>query len=149
MTKTELVQQEMFAAMKNKDTERKAALSMLLSALKAKAKDKQSPLTEEEENEVIRKEIKQTIETWESAPETREDIIEDCKLRVAVMSEFAPKGMSEPEILSTIQKVVRQLNIEKPTLKDKGIVMKHLMPLVKGKADGSLVNKLVSEFLSG
>ena len=110
---------------------------------------KQSPLTEEEENEVIRKEIKQTIETWESAPETREDIIEDCKLRVAVMSEFAPKGMSEPEILSTIQKVVRQLNIEKPALKDKGIVMKHLMPLVKGKADGSLVNKLVSEFLSG
>lgn len=149
MTKTELVQQEMFAAMKNKDTERKAALSMLLSALKAKAKDKQSPLTEDEENEVIRKEIKQTIETWESAPETREDIIEDCKLRVAVMSEFASKSMPETEIRSAILKVIRELKLEKPAPKDKGAVMKSLMPLVKGKADGSLVNKLVSEILSG
>ena len=137
MTKTELVQQEMFAAMKNKDTERKAA------------KDKQSPLTEDEENEVIRKEIKQTIETWESAPETREDIIEDCKLRVAVMSEFASKSMPETEIRSAILKVIRELKLEKPAPKDKGAVMKSLMPLVKGKADGSLVNKLVSEILSG
>lgn len=65
MSKTKEVQQQMMAAMKAKDAERKAALSLLLSALKAKAKDKREDLTEEEENAIIQKEIKQTRETME------------------------------------------------------------------------------------
>ena len=71
MSKTKEVQQQMMAAMKAKDAERKAALSLLLSALKAKAKDKREDLTEEEENAIIQKEIKQTRETMEAAPADR------------------------------------------------------------------------------
>ena len=58
MSKTKEVQEQMMAATKAKDAERKAALSLLLSALKAKAKDKREDLTEEEENAIIQKEIK-------------------------------------------------------------------------------------------
>jgi uncharacterized protein YqeY len=58
MSKINEVQQQMMAATKAKDAERKAALSLLLSALKAKAKDKRADLTEEEENAIIQKEIK-------------------------------------------------------------------------------------------
>ena len=70
MSKTALVQQEMIQALKNKDTQRKESLSLLLSALKAKAKDKRADLTPEEEDAIILKEIKQTKETLESAPQT-------------------------------------------------------------------------------
>ena len=65
------VQQQMMAATKAKDAERTAALSLLLSALKAKAKDKREDLTEEEENAIIQKEIKQTREAMEAAPADR------------------------------------------------------------------------------
>jgi len=74
MSKTKEVQQQMMAATKAKDAERKAVLSLLLSALKAKAKDKREDLTEEEENAIIQKEIKQTRETMEAAPADRDDI---------------------------------------------------------------------------
>lgn len=70
MSMTKEVQQQMMAATKAKDAERKAALSLLLSALKAKAKDKRADLTEEEENAIIQKEIKQTREAMEAAPAT-------------------------------------------------------------------------------
>ncbi|BBF45197.1 transamidase GatB domain protein [Lachnospiraceae bacterium KM106-2] len=146
MTKIEQVRAEMVTAMKEKNKPRKDALSMLLSVLKNKAIDKRADLTEEEENEVVLKEIKQTQETLDTAPAERTDIIDDCKYKIEVYKEFAPKFMSEDEIKATIQSVLDKLGITAPTAKDKGKIMKELMPLVKGKADGKLVNQLVSTF---
>ena len=137
-----------FPAMKNKEKERKESLSMLLSALKNKAIDKRADLTEEEEYAVVKKEMKQTQETLDLAPADRTDIIEQCRARLAVLSEFAPEEMSEDAIRAVIQEVAASLGLENPTGKDKGKMMKELMPKVKGKADGALVNKLVGEFLA-
>ena len=95
MSKIEEVRAQMVSAMKNKDKERKETLSMLLAALKNKAIDKRADLTEAEENEVIKKEIKQTQETMDLAPADREDIKEECAKRLAVLKEFAPEEMSE------------------------------------------------------
>lgn len=148
MSKTKEVQQQMMAAMKAKETERKNALSLLLSALKAKAKDKRADLTEEEENAIIQKEIKQTRETMDSAPADRDDIRQECQFKLEVYQAFAPKEMSEDEIRVLVQSVLDQLQITAPTMRDKGPVMKHLMPQVKGKADGKLVNKIVGEMLA-
>ena len=144
MTKTEAVQKEMIAAMKAKDKERKESLTLLLSALKAKAKDKREALTAEEEDTIILKEIKQTKETLESAPADRADIIEQCQNRLAVYNEFAPQFMSEAEIDAVIDEVLAELAMEAPLPPmAKGKIMKVLMPRVKGKADGGLVNQLV------
>lgn len=148
MSKTKEVQQQMMAAMKAKETERKNALSLLLAALKAKAKDKRADLTEEEENAIIQKEIKQTRETMDSAPADRDDIRQECQLKLEVYQAFAPKEMSEDEIRALVQSVLDALQITAPTMRDKGPVMKHLMPQVKGKADGKLVNKIVGEMLA-
>ena len=57
--------------------------------------------------------------------------------------------MSEDAIRQTIQEVIASLGLETPSMKDKGKVMKELMPKVKGKADGGLVNKIVGEMLQG
>ena len=147
MSMIDQVRAEMVTAMKNKDKERKDSLSMLLSALKNKAIDKREDLTEAEEFEVVNKEIKQTKETMETSPADRTDIIEQCKSRIAVYQEFAPAQMSEEEIKAVIGEVLTALGVENPTAKDKGKVMKELMPKVKGRADGGMVNRLVGEIL--
>ena len=76
MSMIDTVRAAMVTAMKEHDKERKESLSMLLSALKNKQIDKREDLTEAEEFEVVKKEIKQTKETMELAPADREDIKE-------------------------------------------------------------------------
>lgn len=148
MSKIDNVRQAMMQAMKDKDKARKGALSLLLAALKNKAIDKRADLTEEEENAVIFREIKQAQETIETTPADRAQIIEEAKLRMEVYSEFAPKLMDETEIREVIAQVLSELEIEQPTAKDKGRIMKSLMPRVKGKADGGLVNKILGTYFA-
>ena len=147
MSKIDEVRSAMVAAMKAGDKERKATLSALLTALKNKAIDKRADLTEEEEVQVILKEIKQTKETIDTTPADRTDILEECEKRLAVLEEYAPKMMGEEEIKATIQGVLNDLGIDAPTAKEKGKIMKELMPKVKGKADGKLVSELVASFM--
>ncbi len=148
MSKIEEVRIAMVAAMKAKDKDTKETLSALLAALKNKAIDKRADLTEEEEIQVIMKEIKQTKETLEMTPADRTDIIEECKRRLAVLEQYAPKLMGEAEIKAIIEETLAEVGIEAPTGKDKGKIMKVLMPKVKGKADGKLVNELFQGYLN-
>lgn len=146
MSKIEEVRSAMVAAMKAGEKETKESLSLLLSALKNKAIDKRADLTEEEETQVILKEIKQTKETLELTPADRTDIIDECTKRLAVLEKYAPKMMAEEEIKSIVTGVLSDLGLDAPTIKDKGKIMKELMPKVKGKADGKLVNSIVGGF---
>ena len=144
MSKIDEVRSAMMAAMKAKDKERKDALSALLTALKNKAIDKRADLTEEEETQVILKEIKQLKETIEMTPADRTE----CNSRLAVLEEYAPKMMDEAEIKAVVSEVLTSLGLDAPTAKEKGKIMKELMPKVKGKADGKLVSEVVASFLS-
>lgn len=148
MSKIEEVRKDMVTAMKAGEKERKATLSALLTALKNKAIDKRADLTEEEEVQVILKEIKQTKETLDTTPADRTDIIEECTKRLSVLEEYAPKMMDTEEIKAVIQEVLSALGIDAPTAKDKGRIMKELMLRVKGKADGKLVSELVASLFS-
>lgn len=144
MSKIELVRAAMVEAMKAKDKDRKDSLSMLLSALKNAEIDKRSPLTEDEANAVIKKELKQTKETMDTVPADRTDIIEEARKRMEVYQEFAPADLTVDQITEIINGVLKELEMEAPTAKDKGRIMKILMPLVKGKADGKVVNEVLA-----
>ena len=144
MSKVDQVRAAMVEAMKAKDKERKDSLSMLLSALKNAEIDKREPLTEDEANAVIKKELKQTKETMDTAPADRTDIIEEARKRMAVYQEFAPADLTPEQITEVIKGVFAELEIEVPTAKDKGRIMKVLMPIVKGKADGKVVNEILA-----
>ena len=147
MSKIDVVRKAMMDALKAGDKPRKEALSLLLSALKAKNIDKRADLTEDEENAVVYKEIKEAKETLDTTPADRADIIDECKLRIAVWSEFAPARMDEDAIRAVIRETLAELGIDAPTAKDKGRLMKSLMPRLNGKAEGRLVNQLVGEVL--
>lgn len=147
MSKIDTVRAAMMQAMKDKSKERKESLSMLLSALKNKAIDKRADLTEEEENAVVLKEIKQCQEAIDTAPAGREDVIQENTARIAVYQEFAPRMMDRDEIAAVVDQVLAELNLSAPTAKEKGLIMKTLMPRVKGKADSALVNKVLTSRL--
>ena len=147
MTKIETVRAAMVAAMKAQDKPRKNALSMLLSALKNAEIDKREPLTEDEANVVVKKEIKQTQETYDTPPADRQDIRDEAAVRLAVYKEFAPADMTADQIREVIAQVLAELNIEAPAAKDKGAIMKVLMPRVKGKADGKVVNETLASMM--
>lgn len=147
MSKIDTVRAAMMQAMKDKNRERKESLSMLLSALKNKAIDKRADLTEEEENAVVLKEIKQCQETIDTAPAGREDVIQENTARIAVYQEFAPRMMDREEIAAVVDQVLAELNLSAPTAKEKGLIMKTLMPRVKGKADSALVNQVLTSRL--
>ena len=123
-------------------------MSALLSALKAKAIDKRADLTTEEEIAVVQREVKQLKETMDTAPAGYEEVVETCRQKIEYYSVYLPKQMDEEEIRATIKSVLDSLGLAAPTAKEKGIIMKNLMPLTKGKADGKLVNEILSTFFA-
>ena len=127
-----------------KDKKRKDVLSLLLAELKNVEINNRTPLTDEEGNNVILKQIKQLKETKSLTPADRTDIIEECDFSISVLEEYAPKMMDEDEIKAVITSVLADLGIDTPTAKDKGKIMKELMPKVKGKADGKEVNQILA-----
>lgn len=148
MSKIDEVRAAMMVALKNHDSQRREALSLLLSALKNKQIDKRADLTEEEENAVVLREIKQCQESIDTAA-GREEIIAENRARIEVYQSFAPQMMDERAVEATIREVLAELNIETPTAREKGLIMKNLMPRVKGKADGALVNRVLSGMMEG
>lgn len=148
MSKIDEVRSDMVKAMKAGEKDTKDTLSLLLAALKNKAIDKRDDLTPEEETQVVLKEIKQTKETLELTPPDRADIIEECRRRLSVLERYAPKMMDADQIEAVISETLAELGIDAPTAKDKGRIMKTLMPKVKGKADGKLVNELLTKHMN-
>lgn len=142
------VRSQMMAAMKAKDSMRKDVLSGLLSALKDGVIKKRADLTQEEEIAIVSKELKQTKETIETAPKDRTDLIEECTFKIKVLSEYMPEQMDEAAIRSVITSVLEKLGLTAPVAKDKGAIMRELMPLIKGKADGKQVNDLLSSYFT-
>lgn len=144
----EKIKQDMITALKSGDKEKKDTLSLLVSALNSKAKDKLAELTEAEELAVLQKELKQTKETLQFAGSDRTDIIEKCNFRISVIESYLPKQMDESDIRQIIDEVISSLSIETVTKGDKGRIMKDLMPKVKGKADGKLVNNILETYFN-
>ena len=142
------IREEMNKALKDGNKPRKDTLSMLVSALDLAAKEKRSELTENEEFAVLQKEVKQTRETLDMTPSDRIELIEKCKSRIAVVEEFLPTQMGEVEIKEVIHSVMTDLGLNSISKADKGKIMKVLMPKVKGKADGKLVNSVLESMFS-
>lgn len=147
MSKIDEIRNEMVAAMKAKQKERKDVLSLLLGEMKNVEINNRTPLSDEEGNQVILKQIKQLNETMSLTPADRTDIIEECKFAISVLQEYAPQMMNADEIKVVIEDTLKELSIEVPSGKDKGNIMKLLMPKVKGKADGKLVNELLASMM--
>lgn len=139
----EQLQKDMIAAMKARDKARKDAISTLVSAVKKVAIDEgcRDDIPEELVNRVIMKEMKTVKEQIDSCPESRTDLLEEYKARYAVFEEYAPAMMSAEEV----EAVLTEKFADVIATKNKGQIMKNVMPELKGKADGKVINQVVAK----
>ncbi len=139
----EQLQKDMIAAMKARDKARKDAISALVSAAKKVAIDEgcRDNISEELVDRVIMKEIKSVKEQIDTCPESRTDLLEEYQTRFNVFQEYAPKMLSAEEVEAFIKERFAEL-VEG---KNKGMIMKNVMPELKGKAEGSVINQVVAK----
>jgi hypothetical protein len=139
----ETLQKDMIAAMKAKEKARKDAISSVISAVKKVAIDEgcRDNIQEELVDRVILKELKTVKEQIDSCPANRTDLLEEYQVRYDVISEYAPKMMSAEEVKALILEQFSDVIASK----NKGMIMKNVMPVLKGKADGKVINEVVGE----
>ncbi len=134
------------SALKSGEKDKVSALRMLSAAIKNKQIDKRRPLTEEEVVETVHSLIKQRRDSVEQfAKGGRQDLVDKESAEIKVLEVYLPPQMGAEEIESKVREVAAQTGAQGP--KDMGKVMKALMPLVAGRADGRLVSELVKKVL--
>jgi uncharacterized protein YqeY len=146
MSLKEVLQQDLKTAMKEKDTIRKNVVTMMRAAILQIEKDKKIELDDEGVIEVIAKGVKQRKD---SIPEfekgNRQDLIENINKEIDILMAYLPQQLSDDEVSRIVADTIIEVGAQ--SVKDMGRVMSALMPKVKGRADGKLVNILVKQQL--
>lgn len=139
----ETLQKDMITAMKAREKARKDSISALISAVKKAAIDEgcRDDIKEELVDRIILKELKTVKEQIDSCPKERTDLLEEYQARYDVMKEYAPEMMSAQEVKALILEQFAEV----VSSKNKGMIMKNVMPVLKGKADGKVINEVVGE----
>lgn len=139
----EQLQKDMIAAMKARDKVRKDAISSLVSAVKKVAIDEgcRDDIKEDLVDRVILKEMKTVKEQIDSCPADRTDLMEEYQTRYDIFKEYAPQMMSAEEV----EAFITEKYADVVAGKNKGMIMKTVMPELKGKADGSVINQVVAK----
>lgn len=138
--------QDMKAAMKAKDKESLQTIRMLKSALQNEQLKNQAELSEDEELTVLSREKKQrndSLAEFKSAG--RDDLVSKTERELEIVNKYLPAQLTEEEIIEIVRQTVQDTNAS--SMQDMGKVMGAVMPKVKGKADGGLVNRIVKNEL--
>ena len=144
--KEELLQ-DLKEAMKNKDTLRKDTITMLRAAILQVEKDSQKVLNDDEICAIVAKEVKKRKESAKEYEDAgREDIADNLKKEIEILSKYLPEQLTEEEIRKMVEDAIVESGAASP--RDMGKVMSILRPKTAGKADGKLVSDIVKEKLA-
>lgn len=147
MTILERLNSDLKDAMKSKDSFALSVIRMAKGAIQLEAINKKKELSEDELVSIISKQIKlrkDSISEFEKAG--RNDLVEQNKKEIELLTKYMPEQLSEEEINSIIDEIFEKVN---PTsAKDMGLIMKELSPRLKGKADMGYVNGIIKNKLN-
>ncbi|ALS21305.1 MULTISPECIES: GatB/YqeY domain-containing protein [Paenibacillus] len=147
MSLSERLNDDMKLAMKSQDKFKLSVIRMVRAAIKNIEIDQRKTLDDQEVLDVLNREIKQrkdSLQEFEKAG--RDDLAENLKAEIAVLMEYMPQQLSDEEVKAIVQQTIQEVGASSKA--DMGKVMGALMPKVKGRADGKLVNQLVQQLLS-
>jgi len=143
----ERLNNEMKQAMKNKDKDKLSVIRMIKTSIQNEAIKLGRDLSEEEELTVLSREMKQRKDSLNEFDKAgRPDLVEKLQTEIAIVELYMPEQLSEEEVSGIVKETIEETDAKSKA--DIGKVMAAIMPKVKGKADGSLVNKLVQQHLS-
>lgn len=137
---------DMKAAMRDKDTIRKNTIQMARAAVLQVEKDNKVTLVDDGIIEVLAKEVKKrrdSIPDYEKSG--RQDLIDDLKVEIDVLLQYLPQQLTEVELEAIVKDAIR--DTEASSAKDIGKVMQSVLPKVKGRADGKVINQIVKKYL--
>ena len=142
MTFKEL-QNKMTEAMKEKNRVKKTVIADMIACAKNMAIEQgcKDNITDEIVKAAILKSKKICQEQIDTCPANRPDILEAYQTCMGYIDELAPKMMSEDEVREAVKNILAEVNAQ-----NKGAAMKLVMPMLKGKADGKMINQIVSEY---
>lgn len=132
-------------AMVNKEKLRKDTLQMCRAAVLQVEKDQRVELDDADVIAILAKEYKKRSETLKDLGD-RKDIVDRYEEEMAIIEKYLPKQLSEEEVLEVVKEVIA--SVDATSMKDMGKVMQTITPMLKGKADGKLINNLVRSQLS-
>ena len=143
--KLETIQESIKTAMKTHATLEVEVLRGVVAAVKKAAIDKKCEITEELVDEILLKEVKIIQEQIDTCPETRPEIRDEYMHRLMIVESFAPKLISdEVEVAAIVLNLIaKEFDDDIPT--NKGIIMKAVMPKLKGKVDMKVANKVIGQ----
>jgi uncharacterized protein len=138
---------ELKDAMRDRDTDRRDALRLILASLRGAEKDLMRPLSDDEELQVLQRERKKRVEAAEAFRTAgREEQAEKEEDELDVLEEYMPEQLSEEDLEEIVDDVIAEVGAT--SVRDLGRVMADVMPQVAGRADGSAVSQLVREKLA-
>ncbi|MDQ0204268.1 GatB/YqeY domain-containing protein [Pectinatus haikarae] len=138
---------DMKEAMKARQADRLTVIRSMRSAVRQAEIDGKTDLDDNGVISIISKELKMRHDSLtEFQKGGRADLVEKTEAEIAVIMPYLPKQLSEDELRALVKDAVEKTGAS--TAKDMGKVMKLIMPEVKGKADGKLVNDVVRELLN-
>ncbi len=142
----EQIDSDVKEALKSGAKDKVSTLRMLNAALKNKQIDKRRQLTDDEVVETVRSLIKQRKDSIEQfAKGGRQDLVEKETAEVTVLEAYLPQQLSREEVEAMVRDAIAQTGAQ--GAKDMGKVMKALIPVIGGRADGRLVSELVKHAL--
>ncbi|CAN7438293.1 GatB/YqeY domain-containing protein [Paenibacillus sp. LjRoot153] len=146
MSLSDRLNEDMKQAMKSQDKFKLSVIRMVRSTIKNSEIDLKRPLDDNEVLDVLTREIKQRKDSLqEFAKAGRDDLADNLKAELVILAEYMPQQLSEEEVKAIVQQTIQQIGASSKA--DMGKVMTALMPQVKGRADGKLINQLVQQLL--
>ncbi|AIU82538.1 GatB/YqeY domain-containing protein [Bacillus velezensis] len=148
MSLLERLNQDMKLYMKSREKDKLTVVRMVKASLQNEAiKLKKDSLTEDEELTVLSRELKQRKDSLhEFSNANRLDLVDKVQKELDILEVYLPKQLSEEELQTIVNETITEVGASSKA--DMGKVMSAIMPKVKGKADGSVINRLVSSQLS-
>jgi len=146
MSLSERLNEDMKQAMKSQDKFKLSVIRMVRSTIKNSEIDLKRTLDDNEVLDVLTREIKQrkdSLQEFEKAG--RDDLAASLQAELVILTEYMPQQLSEEEVKAIVQQTIQQVGASSKA--DMGKVMTALMPQVKGRADGKVINQLVQQLL--
>ncbi|RYL90396.1 GatB/YqeY domain-containing protein [Sporolactobacillus sp. Y61] len=138
---------DMKQAMKARDKDRLTVIRMIKTSLHNESIRRRKELSDEEALSVLTHELKQRKDSLQEFKKAeRQDLIDEVRKEIAIVQSYMPEQLSENEVNSIVDQVISEVGAVSKT--EIGKVMKAIMPKVKGRADGSLINRLVRSKLN-
>lgn len=148
MSLSKKIDDDLIKALKAGEKDKVTLLRGLKSDIKYKRIDKGDELSEQDIIAVLSSAAKRRRDSIEQFTKgNRMDLVAKENFELEIIQDYLPKQLSEDELRDLIRQSIAAVNADSPT--KIGMVMKDLMPKVKGMADGKLINQLVGRMLSG